>query len=234
LAGALTAALFFGLLAHRVKLSPIVGYLLAGVVVGPFTPGFVAHRAIASQFAELGVVLLMFGVGLNLHTEELLRVRRIAIPGAIVAMAAATASGFIVARAVGWSSTSGMVFGLSISVASTVVLMRVFADHDLLHTQAGHVALGWLLLHDFFAVIILLPAFAAGPLRTGYAELAGSVVLGLVKIGGLVGLTLVVGRRAIPRLLGVIARTRSRELFTLAVLVLALGLAIGAAKMFGA
>lgn len=235
LAGALTAALLLGLLAHRLRLSPIVGYLLAGVAVGPFTPGFVAHGAIASQFAELGVVLLMFGVGLNLQLDELLRVRRVAIPGAIAAMVGAAFAGFLVARAMGWSTLSGFVYGLSISIASTVVLLRVFADKDLLHTQAGHIAVGWLLVEDLLVVvvIILLPA-VAGPANAGLAELAASIAVGVAKIAGLVAVTWLVGRRVIPRLLTLIARTRSRELFTLAVLVLALGLAVGAAKLFGA
>ncbi len=234
LAGALTAALVFGLVARKVRLSPIVGYLLAGVAIGPFTPGFVAHAGLASQFAELGVVLLMFGVGLNLHLSELVAVRWVALPGAIAGMAAATCAGLLVAVAFGWSVRSGVVYGLAIAVASTVVLLRVFADRNVLHTQPGHVAIGWLLVEDLFVVlvVVLLPLFASPAVRGG--ALAISVAVALAKIAGLVAFTWLVGRRAIPRVLELIAATKSRELFTLAVLVIALGVAVGAAKLFGA
>jgi CPA2 family monovalent cation:H+ antiporter-2 len=237
LTGALIAALVFGLFARRIGLSPIVGYLIAGVVVGPFTPGFVAHGAIASQFAELGVILLMFGVGLNLHVRELLAVRRVALPGAIAAIAAATAGGLVATTTLGWSVTSGAVYGLALAIASTVVLLRVFADKNLLQTQAGHVAVGWLLVEDLFVVfvIVLLPAVTGGHAKGGDSrQLVGTVALAIAKIAGLVVFTLLVGRRTIPLVLGFIARTRSRELFTLAVLVIALGVAVGSAKLFGA
>ena len=234
LACALTAALVFGLVARKVRLSPIVGYLLAGVAIGPFTPGFVAHAGLASQFAELGVVLLMFGVGLNLHVSELVAVRWVALPGAIAGITAATCAGLVVAVAFGWSVQSGVVYGLALAVASTVVLLRVFADRNILHTQAGHVAIGWLLVEDLFVVlvVVLLPLFAAPAMRGG--ELVLSVAIAIAKIAGLVAFTLLVGRRAIPRVLELIASTKSRELFTLAVLAIALGVAVGSAKLFGA
>src|SRR5882672_9544330 len=162
LTGGLAAAALFGLMTQRLRLSPIVGYLLAGIAVGPFTPGFIAHAQIAEQLAELGVVLLMFGVGLHFHLKELLTVRRIAIPGAVVQIAVACGLGALVAHMAGWTAGAGIVFGLAISVASTVVLLRVLSDHEVLHTPAGHVAVGWLLVEDVFTVIVLvlLPVLA--------------------------------------------------------------------------
>jgi CPA2 family monovalent cation:H+ antiporter-2 len=238
LTGGFTAALVFGYLTQRIRLSPIVGYLLAGIVVGPFTPGFVARDVIAEQLAELGVILLMFGVGLHFHVKDLLAVRRIAIPGALVQIAVATGLGVLVTRAFGWSLASGVVFGLAISVASTVVLLRVLADYDVLHTPAGHVAVGWLLVEDIFTVLVLvlLPILVGGGDQSASSPLtiAISVGVAVLKVAALVVFTLVVGRRTIPFLLGLIAKTRSRELFTLTVLVLALGIAVGSAKLFGA
>ncbi|AKT38622.1 cation:proton antiporter [Chondromyces crocatus] len=236
LTGGLTAALVLGFITHRLRLSPIVGYLLAGIAVGPFTPGYVAHGGIAEQFAELGVILLMFGVGLHFHLKELLAVRRVALPGAIVQSAAATALGVVVAQFAGWGTAAGVVFGLAISVASTVVLLRVLADYDVLHTPAGHVAVGWLVVEDVFTVLVLvmLPV-VTGPEASG--DLKGillSVGAAILKIGVLMAFTLIVGQWVIPRLLGYVAKTRSRELFTLTVLVLALGIAVGSAKLFGA
>jgi monovalent cation:H+ antiporter-2, CPA2 family len=238
LTGGFTAALVFGYLTQRIRLSPIVGYLLAGIVVGPFTPGFVARDVIAEQLAELGVILLMFGVGLHFHVKDLLAVRRIAIPGALVQIAVATGLGVLVTRAFGWSLASGIVFGLAISVASTVVLLRVLADHDVLHTPAGHVAVGWLLVEDIFTVLVLvlLPILIGGGDQSASDPIAIAISVGVavLKVAALVVFTLVVGRRTIPFLLGLIARTRSRELFTLTVLVLALGIAVGSATLFGA
>ncbi|HEY8428255.1 MAG TPA: cation:proton antiporter, partial [Sandaracinaceae bacterium] len=235
LASGLTAALVFGGITHRLRLSPIVGYLLAGIVIGPFTPGFVADRRIADQLAELGVILLMFGVGLHFHARDLLRVQRIALPGAIVQIAIATVLGAVATSAFGWSLGAGVVFGLAISVASTVVLVRVLSDHDELHTSAGHIAVGWLLVEDLFTVLVLvlLPALARA--KGGAAgDVAVSLGAALLKIGVLVAFTAFVGRRAIPALLRMVARSRSRELFTLAVLALALGIAVGSAELFGA
>src|SRR5918912_4342163 len=169
LTGSLAAALASGYVTHRLGLSPIVGYLLAGVVVGPSTPGFVANRELAEQLAEVGVILLMFGVGLHFHLEELLAVRRIAVPGAVVQSLVATALGAVVGWAFGWGWSAGLVYGMAVSVASTVVLIRVLADHNDLHTPTGHIAVGWLVVQDLFTVVVLvlLPALfggqAAGP-----------------------------------------------------------------------
>jgi CPA2 family monovalent cation:H+ antiporter-2 len=236
LTGGLTAALIFGFLTQRLRLSPIVGYLLAGVVVGPFTPGFVAHGALAQQLAEIGIILLMFGVGLNFHVNELLAVRRVAIPGALGGIAVATGLGVLVARSWGWSLGAGVLFGLTISVASTVVLSRVLSDRDVLHTQAGHVAIGWLVVEDLFTVLVLvmMPLLVGERAGGSVSVVLASVGLAIVKIAGLVVFTLVIGKRALPIVLGYVARSRSRDLFTLAVLVLALGIAVISAKLFGA
>src|SRR5262245_27056877 len=152
LAGGLAAALALGYLAHRLGLSPLVGYLLAGVAVGPHTPGFVANRELAEQLAEVGVILLLFGVGLHFHFKELLAVRRVALPGAVVQSLVATALGAVTVRAFGWGWDAGVVYGLAVSVASTVVLIRVLADHHDLHTPTGHIAVGWLVVEDLFTV----------------------------------------------------------------------------------
>ncbi len=235
LTGGFTAALIFGYLTQRLRLSPIVGYLLAGIVVGPFTPGFVARSALADQLAEVGVILLLFGVGLHFHVKDLLAVRRIAVPGALVQIAVATGLGVLITRMLGWSLGAGIVFGLAISVASTVVLLRVLADYDALHTSAGHIAVGWLLVEDVFAVLVLvlLPILTDQEKATTRAVVI-SIGVALLKVIALIAFTLVVGRRTIPALLGQIAKTRSRELFTLTVLVLALGIAVGAATLFDA
>jgi CPA2 family monovalent cation:H+ antiporter-2 len=233
LTGGLTAALVFGYITQRIGLSPIVGYLLAGTLVGPHTPGFVANAEIAEQLAELGVILLMFGVGLQFHVEELLAVRRVAVPGAIAQSAAATVLGALIAHAFGWSWPAGIVFGMALAVASTVVLVRILADNRDLHTPTGHIAVGWLVVEDLFTVValVVLPAFF-GQQSSG-SSLAVALSVTALKVGALVAFTVVVGNRAIPRLLDHVAATRSRELFTLAVLVLALGIAVGSAFVFG-
>jgi len=234
LTGGLAAALLLGYGTHRLGLSPIVGYLLAGIVVGPSTPGFVANREMAGQLAEVGVILLMFGVGLHFHFKELLAVRRVAIPGALGQSLVATVLGCLVALGFGWTWPAGLVFGLAISVASTVVLLRVLVDNNDLHTPTGHIAVGWLVVEDLFTVLalVLLPVI----LR---ADPSGSpgVVLALVgsvaKIALLVVFIVFFGGRLLPWLLGRVAATQSRELFTLTVLVLALSMAVGAARLFG-
>ncbi len=234
LTGGLTAALLFGYLTHRLGLSPIVGYLLAGIAVGGHTPGFVADHATAEQFAEVGVILLMFGVGLQFHAKELLDVRRVAIPGAVCQSAAATLLSCIVARWLGWSWATGIVFGLAVSVASTVVLLRVLVDNNELHTPTGHIAVGWLVVEDLFTVflLVILPVlFGAGAAST--TSLPVAIGLSLAKIAILVALTMYVGGRLVPWILERVAATRSRELFTLTVLVLALGIAVGSARLFG-
>ncbi len=233
--GGLTAALVCGLIAQRARLSPIVGYLLAGILIGPATPGFDADPGTAEQLAELGVVLLMFGVGLHFDVRELLAVRRVAIPGALAQIGGATALGALVTYLAGWTVGAGLVFGLAISVASTVVLLRVLSDNDALHTPAGHVAVGWLIVEDLFTVLllVLLPALAEAR-ATGGLAIAKALAISVGKLSVLVVLTLVLGQRGIPRLLAWVARTRSRELFTLSVLVIALGVGVGAAVVFDA
>ncbi|MRR59013.1 MAG: sodium:proton exchanger [Deltaproteobacteria bacterium] len=233
-AGSLGAALILGYVTQRLGVSPIVGYLLAGIVVGPHTPGFVADRTTAEQFAEIGVILLMFGVGLQFHFKELLAVRRVAIPGAVCQSAVATLLGCLIAHYLGWTWSAGLVFGLAISVASTVVLIRVLADNNVLHTPTGHIAVGWLVVEDIFTVflLVLLPMLF-GPAAAEAGSLPVALGLSLLKIALLVGLTFFVGGRVIPWLLNHVAATRSRELFTLSVLVLALGIAIGSAMLFG-
>ena len=233
LAAGLGAALILGYLTQRLGLSPIVGYLVAGVLVGPNTPGFVANPGLAEQLAEVGVILIMFGVGLQFHLEELLAVRRIAIPGAIIGMTWATALGAAAARMFGWSWPAAVVFGLALSVASTVVLVRVLSDARKLHTPVGHIALGWLVMEDVLTVValVLLPTLAVG--NPTASTIAIDLVVTVAKMGGLAVFAAIVGQRIIPVLLDRIAATRSRELFTLAVLVIALGIAVGAATLFG-
>lgn len=232
LAGGLGAALLCGYVTQRLGLSPIVGYLLAGVLVGPHTPGFIADPHLAEQLAEIGIILLMFGVGLQFHLKELLAVRRLAIPGAIAQSGVATALGAFAAHAFGWTWPAAIVFGLALSVASTVVLVRVLSDSRLLHTQAGHIAVGWLVVQDVLTVIVLvlLPALKGG---SSPADVGMSIGLTLLKVAGLVAVAAIVGRRVIPIVLDRVAATKSRELFTLTVLALALGLAVGSAAVFG-
>jgi CPA2 family monovalent cation:H+ antiporter-2 len=231
LTGGLAAALILGYLTQRLRLSPIVGYLIAGLLVGPYTPGYVADRSVAEQLAEVGVILLMFGVGLQFHIEELLAVRKVAIPGAIVQSAVATALGILVAQAAGWQLPAGVVFGIALSVASTVVLVRVLADNRQLHTPAGHIAVGWLVVEDLFTVLVLVLMPAV--LGAGGGAPATAIAYAVLKVAALVVFTIVVGGRTIPWLLAQISRTQSRELFTLAVLVTALGIAVASAEIFG-
>jgi CPA2 family monovalent cation:H+ antiporter-2 len=233
----LIVALVLGLGTQKLGLSPIVGYLLAGIVVGPNTPGFIANHQIAEQLAEIGVVLLMFGVGIHFNLKELLGVRKVALPGALVQSAVATALGATAALTLGWGGhdwVGSIVYGLAISVASTVVLTRVLSDHDELHTPAGHVAVGWTVVEDLLTVLILviLPAvFPGAGVKSGSLPL--SMGIALVKIALLFAFAFVVGGRFIPWLLKKVAATRSRELFTLTILVVALGIAFGSAKLFG-
>ncbi|HKZ73879.1 MAG TPA: YbaL family putative K(+) efflux transporter [Steroidobacteraceae bacterium] len=235
-------AFAFGFLAARLRLPPLVGYLLAGVAVGPHTPGFVGDTKLASQLAEIGVILLMFGVGLHFSLSSLRAVRRIAVPGAIAQIAVATLIGLLVARTWGWSSGAGLVFGLALSVASTVVLLRALEERGELETENGRIAVGWLIVEDLVTVLalVMLPALAA-PLGAGpgngvgtvdFGSLGMALALTIVKIGGFIALMLVGGKRLIPWLLAQVARTGSRELFTLAVLAIALGVAYGSAELF--
>lgn len=230
----LAVALIFGFIALRLKVSPIIGYLLAGIVVGPFTPGVFVNRAIAEQFAEIGVILLLFGIGLRFHLRELVAVWRVAIPGALIQSTLSTTALAVLLHLLGWSWTSGFILGMAISVASTVVMALVLAEWHDLHAKIGHIAIGWTVVEDILtvALLLLLPIIFA-PDRS--AEQSVGAVLGLagLKVAGLVAVVVVLGKWVIPWALEHIAHTRSRELFTLAVLVLAVGIAVGAAKIFG-
>jgi CPA2 family monovalent cation:H+ antiporter-2 len=228
---ALGAAFCGGLIARRFKLPPVVGYLLAGVVIGPFTPGYVSDLGTINQLAELGVIFLLFGVGLHFSLRDLWAVRKIAIPGAIGQMLLATLVGFALTRLWGWTTGAGVVLGLAISIASTVVLLRGLMDQGLLNTSHGQAAVGWLVLEDLATVLILvlLPTLAPA----GQGSLWQTASWALMKAGLFAGMMLLVGVRVIPWLLMRIAHTRSRELFIVAVVVIALGVALGAAELFG-
>lgn len=236
--GGIVLAFFFAALAHRLKLPALAGYLLAGVVCGPFTPGFVADGHLAHQLAEIGVVLLMFGVGLHFSLKDLLSVKAIAIPGALGQMAVATVLGMLLGWALGWPVAQSFVFGLALSVASTVVLLRAMEERRLMETERGRIAVGWLIVEDLAMVLalVLLPAMGAS-LSSGqsmsFGEIASTVGMTVGKVVAFVAVMLIVGRRLIPWLLQVIAQTGSRELFRLAVLAIALGVAFGAAGLFG-
>jgi CPA2 family monovalent cation:H+ antiporter-2 len=230
-------AFLLGLLAHRIKLSPLVGYLLAGVAVGPFTPGFMADQKLALELAEIGVILLMFGVGLHFSLKDLLSVRAVAIPGAVGQMAVTTTLGFLLSRTFGWSPGAGFVFGLSLSVASTVVLLRVLQGRRIVQTERGRIAMGWLIVEDLVMVLalVLLPVMAKA--LDGSGQSAGQVGLAVAttlgKVGAFVLFMLLIGKRVIPFVLHYVAHTGSRELFRLAVLAIAMGVAFGAAALFG-
>ena len=228
----LGAALALGFVTQRLHLSPIVGYLLAGLIVGPYTPGFVADRAVANEFAEIGIILMMFGVGLHFHLKDLLAVRNVAIPGAIVQSATATLLGALAGREFGWTWGTSLVFGVALSVASTVMLIRVLVDNRALQSLTGRIAVGWLVVEDIFTVIVLVlltPIFSA----SNDVSIAAIVAMTIAKLAILVAFAFLVGGRVIPRLLTGVAGTQSRELFTLAVLILALGIAVGSAVGFG-
>jgi len=232
-------AFILGTMANRLRISPLVGYLLAGVAVGPFTPGFVADQGLATQLAEIGVILLMFGVGLHFSLKDLLAVRAVVVPGAVVQVAVSALLGMVLARFLGWSGAGGFVFGVALSIASTVVLMRTLQERRLVETERGHIAVGWLVVQDLLMVVVLvlLPPIAAvfgpaaGPVDLG--ALAASLAITLGKVIVFVALMLLVGRRAIPALLHYVAHTGSRELFRLAVLSVALGVAFAASELFG-
>jgi CPA2 family monovalent cation:H+ antiporter-2 len=240
-------AFVFGATAQRFRIPPLVGYLLAGVAVGPFTPGYVADQALATELAEIGVILLMFGVGLHFSLNDLLSVRAIALPGAVVQIIVASLLGLGLAVLMGWSVGAGLVFGLALSVASTVVLLRAMQERRLMETERGRIAVGWLIVEDLAMVLalVLLPALAGMLGATGKTVAAdplaswlglgvgGVLLLTIAKVAVFVGIMLVVGRRVIPWILHYIAHTGSRELFRLAVLAIALTVAFGSAKLFG-
>ncbi|MDU1573362.1 MULTISPECIES: YbaL family putative K(+) efflux transporter [Pantoea] len=234
--GGLVLAFLLGMLAQRLRISPLVGYLLAGVLAGPFTPGFVADTNLAPELAELGVILLMFGVGLHFSLKDLMAVKSIAIPGAVAQIAVATLLGMGLSAWLGWSLMTGLVFGLCLSTASTVVLLRALEERQLIDSQRGQIAIGWLIVEDLVMVLtlVLLPAIA-GMLEQGNASpqlLAWDLLLTIGKVAAFMVLMMVVGRRAVPWILAKSAATGSRELFTLAVLALALGIAFGAVEFF--
>ena len=230
-----------GFIASKLRLPPLVGYLLAGVAMGPFTPGFVGDEAVASQLAEIGVILLMFGVGLHFSIKDLLAVRRIAIPGAVGQIVVATALATGIARLWGWSLGAGLVFGLALSVASTVVLLRALEERRMLDSVNGRIAVGWLIVEDLVTVLalVLLPALAGAlggdqpAVGSASGSLGATLGLTLGKVALFLALMLVVGKRVVPWLLQQVARTGSRELFTLSVLATALGIAYGSAELFG-
>ncbi|HWW57083.1 MAG TPA: YbaL family putative K(+) efflux transporter [Sphingopyxis sp.] len=235
----LGVAFLMGALAHRLRISPIAGYLLAGILVGPFTPGIVADTGLAMQLAEIGVILLMFGVGLHFSLKDLLSVRKIAVPGAIAQIAVATALGMMLGLWLGWSVEGSAVFGLALSVASTVVLLRALQARDMVETEKGRIAVGWLIVEDLVMVLalVLLPAMfgdrgdeaGIGANGAGLLQSAGIV---LVKVVGFVAFMFLIARRVLPWVLHWVAHSGSRELFRLAVLAIALGVAFGAAVIF--
>ena len=232
----LTYALIGGFIATRLHLSPLVGYLLAGIAVGPFTPGFVADTKLAGELAEVGVILLMFGVGMHFSISDLLAVRSIALPGAVAQMVAATALGAVTALVWGWTIVASLVFGLALSVASTVVLLRALKEQGVLDSMDGRIATGWLIVEDLVMVLalVLLPAIAVpfGMQSIGTGVLAALGMM-LAKVGVFIAVMLIVGVRMLPWLLDQVARTGSRELFTVGVVVAALGIALGSAELFG-
>ena len=234
-------AFVLGAIAQRLKISPLVGYLLAGVAIGPATPGYVADQMLVPQLAELGVILLMFGVGLHFSVKDLMSVRRISLPGAVAQMGLATLLGLGLALALGWTVTAGLVFGLALSVASTVVLLRALQERRLIETERGRIAVGWLIVEDLAMVLalVLVPAFGALMTAEGRGapspvEIAATVALTLGKVAVFVGVMLLIGRRVVPWVLHQVAHMGSRELFRLCVLALALGVAFAASELFGA
>ncbi len=241
LAAGFSLALILGFAVTLLKMPPLVGYLLAGVLIGPATPGFVADVSLSMQLAEIGVMLLMFGVGLHFSINDLMSVKKIAIPGALFQMLVATALGFFVATSWGWSLLGSLIFGLSLSVASTVVLLRALEDKGLLDTSNGKIAVGWLVVEDLVMVLalVLLPVLAKLLQYDGipadsnnFIELVKLIGITLAKVGAFIATMLIVGKRLLPKILWLVAKNGSRELFTLAVIASAIGIAFLAAKIF--
>ena len=241
LAGGFGLALIFGLAVSYLKMPPLLGYLIAGVVIGPATPGFVADIGLSTQLAEIGVMLLMFGVGLHFSINDLLAVKKIAVPGALFQMAVATALGYVVAHYWGWSLIGSIIFGLSLSVASTVVLLRALESRGILETVNGQIAVGWLVVEDLMMVLalVLLPVLAeiygndgSATQSTSPSELLTLIGITLAKVTAFIVLMLVVGKRLLPKMLWIVAKSGSRELFTLAVIAAAIGIAFLAAELF--
>ncbi|MBI2778289.1 MAG: Kef family K(+) transporter [Gammaproteobacteria bacterium] len=238
IAAALGLAMVLGFITSRLRMPPLVGYLLAGIVIGPATPGFVADVALTTQLAEIGVMLLMFGVGLHFSLDDLLAVRRIAVPGAIVQIAVATVLGMVAATFWGWDIGAALVFGLALSVASTVVLLRALETRGVLESINGRIAVGWLIVEDLVMVLVLVLLPPLASLLGGKADIVSGgslwITLGITfaKVAAFIALMLVVGRRVFPRVLWLVARTGSRELFTLCVIAVAVGVAYGSAVLF--
>ncbi len=241
LAGGFGLALIFGLAVSYLKMPPLLGYLIAGVVIGPATPGFVADIGLSTQLAEIGVMLLMFGVGLHFSIDDLLSVKKIAVPGALFQMVVATALGFMVAHYWGWSTIGSIIFGLSLSVASTVVLLRALEAKGLLETANGQIAVGWLVVEDLVMVLalVLVPVMASiygtdgqSNQPSSTSDLLSLIGVTLAKVTAFVALMLVVGKRVLPKMLWIVAKSGSRELFTLAVIATAIGIAFFAAELF--
>lgn len=232
IAAALVVAFALGYVAQRLRLSPIVGYLVAGVVIGPFTPGIVADASIGRELSEIGVVLLMFGVGMHFSVKDLFAVRRAAIPGAIGQSFVATIAGSALGLWLGWHPSEAILFGLCLSVASTVVMLRALEDRQLLDTRAGHISVGWLIVEDIFTVVALvaIPVVAVG--HGGIGELSSALGWTVLKVSAFAAIMLIVGRKVIPWILARVADTGSRELFTLTTLALGLGIAVGAGWLF--
>lgn len=231
---ALTIALILGFIVQKINLSPIVGYLIAGILVSPYSPGVVADINITQQFAEIGIILLMFGVGMHFKLADLISVRKLAVYGATFQILISTLISACLVHFLNWSWISGIVFGISLSVASTVVLTRVLSDNRILHTPTGHAAIGWLIMEDLFTILILvlMPVFFD---KTNFhGNIFWTFCLTILKLAFLIIFALVVGQKVIPVILRYIAKTGNRELFTLAVLVIALGIAVGSAELFGA
>jgi len=237
----LAVAFVLGALANRLRMSPLVGYLVAGIIVGPFTPGFVADQELANQLAELGVMLLMFGVGLHFSLKDLMEVKAIAIPGAVAQISVATVLGWGLSAVLGWPTLHGIIFGFSLATASTVVLLRAMEERRLLETTRGKIAVGWLIVEDLACVLalVMMPVMAdvfigaEGAEAPTFGSIMTTVMWTMLKVAAFVTVMLVVGRRAIPWVLERIAGTGSRELFTLSVLAIALGIAFGSALLFG-
>ncbi|EIC2786338.1 Kef family K(+) transporter [Salmonella enterica] len=234
--GGLVLAFILGMIANKLRISPLVGYLLAGVLAGPFTPGFVADTKLAPELAELGVILLMFGVGLHFSLKDLMAVKSIAIPGAVAQIAVATLLGMALSAVLGWSLMTGIVFGLCLSTASTVVLLRALEERQLLDSQRGQIAIGWLIVEDLVMVLtlVLLPAVAGMVEKgdVGIASLTVDMGITIGKVVAFIAIMMLVGRRLVPWIMARSAATGSRELFTLSVLALALGIAFGAVELF--
>ena len=236
IAAGLVLAFGLGLAAHRLRISPLVGYLIAGILVGPFTPGFVADQALANQLAEVGVILLLFAVGLHFSLGDLISVRTTALPGAIGQLAVSTLLGTALASSFGWSAGAGLLFGLALACGSTVVLTKSLQEHRLLDTDRGRIAVGWLIVQDLVMVVVLvlLPAIGhTGNDTASWAQIAIALSVTVAKVAAFVTIMLVAGRRLVPQILHYSAHTGSRELFRLAVYAIALGIAYGASALFG-